>query len=102
MIPADDPQVLLNQYYGQVVLDTTLSYGIIPSAEVYNLYIELEGVNATWPYELGDGQMAKVNETRDETSSLVLQMVTDPLNEAVSGILWLMPAAVSEALDIVR
>jgi hypothetical protein len=111
--PADelaDATILGYQYFGQIILQTTIvryvcrtrksadlqSYGLQVSGPVMKHFEELYGVNATFT---GNDTLRDAN--RLVASSHLVNIIQRPVEEALSGILWLFPCAVSQGRHLV-
>ncbi|KAK4684398.1 hypothetical protein P7C73_g5782, partial [Tremellales sp. Uapishka_1] len=87
-VPTDDPSLLAYQYFGQILLQTSNSYGIELSEKSLNTLGTLYEINSTYTTNATlEGQR------RDEASALLLEIIAEPLNLALSGTLWLFPTA---------
>ncbi|ORY31965.1 bacterial low temperature requirement A protein-domain-containing protein [Naematelia encephala] len=97
--PPQDPSILAYQYFGQILLETTIvstyrrqakiqSYGLEVSSETLSALEDLYAVNATNP-----SNVTLTEIRRDRASEYLVQVIRDPLDEALSGVLWLFPTA---------
>ena len=78
------------QYLGQIVSQITQSSGIEVSEDMLSLEDSLYTINMSWPFD-----NATTATRRSQALSLSQQLVQIPLEEAISGTLWLFPSAVS-------
>ena len=96
---------LIDQYTGQIILETIRvgrpqnvtdrqSYGIPISEHVFEVYIKLYSLNVTIDYDAANVTQSLID-SATHSAELVYEMINEPTNEALSGILWLFPAAVS-------
>ncbi|ORY31942.1 hypothetical protein BCR39DRAFT_524717 [Naematelia encephala] len=84
----EDPTILAYQYWGQVMIQTTSSYGIDVSDEMLGFVQDLYAINTT----LSD-DADEQTQRHTEASNLLYEVIQTPVNEELSGILWLFPSA---------
>jgi len=70
-------------------LFSSQSYGLEISAPVIKRFEQLYAVNATWT-----GNDTLRDENRQIASDHLVEIIQQPVEEALSGILWLFPCAV--------
>ncbi|WVR03430.1 hypothetical protein IAU60_000421 [Kwoniella sp. DSM 27419] len=86
--PPEDPTILAYQYLGQIMFQVTNSYGIDLEATMLQSLQDLYAVNTTWS---GD---TLLQATRQDTAfELVRQILQQPTDSSLSGVLWLFPTA---------
>ena len=86
--PSADPNITVVQYLAQIVWETNWLYGIEIPDHASHLYDEIDAINTTW-----SGNHTLQNDLFDETVTLFSEFVSEPLNEAFTGMLWLIPVA---------
>lgn len=85
------------QYYGQIIVQAINSYGLETDDHIQHTYDTLNAVNATQT-----NNVTYMNEQVDLTANLTAAIINESFNEFLSGVLWLMPMAVSPPLRVIR
>ena len=86
--PSDDPYIISTQYFAQVVWNTYWLYDIPVPDSANAIYASIDLVNTTWTTDLDVRY-----ERRNESLGMLGEFLSEPLNDAFTGILWLVPVA---------
>lgn len=87
-----DPQVVFVQYATQVVYSAFQLYGIEIPNEAQEMYYEIYQLDPVWTQNT-----TQRTHVRAEAGYLFTAIAQEILNDAFTGILWLLPVAVSTA-----
>lgn len=95
LIRSVDPQVVYIQYAAQIAYTAFQQYGVEIPIEATNMYYTLYGLNTT--YNIDATERAHI---RDEAGHMFSEIVQEVLNDSFSGVLWLLPVAVSHDVPL--
>lgn len=80
------------QYAAQIAYSAFQLYGAEIPIEATNMYYTLYALNTTWTPDAAERLHA-----RDEAVHMFNEIVQEILNDSFTGVLWLLPVAVSTA-----
>jgi hypothetical protein len=78
------------QYAAQIGYSVFQLYGTEIPLEATNMYYTLYGLNTTWTTDAEERA-----HIRNEAGHMFTEIVQDILNDSFTGVLWLLPVAVS-------
>lgn len=78
------------QYAAQVAYEVFELYGAEVSLEATNMYFTIQTLNTTWIPDIRERA-----HVRDEAVHMYTEIVQEILNDLFTGVLWLLPVAVS-------